>query len=116
MHTADQDPEPESLGGTKTPLSAEVMMDILRVLLSYAKSLEMPKLAVIEILSSPEASTREKLIAVKSVLSLAAHALAICTTLAMLWKLGAAIMHLLEVLLWPLMVPLRILRWVVGLG
>lgn len=104
------------LGGPKTTLSAEMLVDLLRLFLSSAKSLEMPKVAVIETLSSSEASTTEKMIALKQVLSLAAHALAICTTLAMLWKLGAAIMHLLEVLLWPLMVPLRILRWIGGLG
>ncbi|EME44211.1 hypothetical protein DOTSEDRAFT_71893 [Dothistroma septosporum NZE10] len=91
------------------------MMDVLRLLLSYAQSLELPKVATVEILSSSDASAAEKIVALKAVLSLAAHTLALCTTLAMLWKLEAAIVHLLEVLLWPLMVPLRILRWMVGL-
>ncbi|KAF7195161.1 hypothetical protein HII31_03367 [Pseudocercospora fuligena] len=104
-------------------LTKDCDMDIAEMLLEYATSalrylgsLQVPRIDTLELLKDPHVSTREKAEALKTVVSLAGHALAVCTLLAMLWQLGAAVMHLLEVVFWPLAVPLRVMRWIAGAG
>ncbi|EME79139.1 uncharacterized protein MYCFIDRAFT_177791 [Pseudocercospora fijiensis CIRAD86] len=95
---------------------AEMILEYVTSALRYLGSLQVPRIDTLELLKDPDVSTREKAEALKTVLSLAGHALAVCTMLAMLWQLGAAVIHLLEVVFWPLAVPVRMLRWIVGVG
>lgn len=103
----------QATAATTNPTShAEIALGVLEALLSYMTRIKIPKSGQIELLMSQDAPTQERVEALKALVSLAAHALAVCTTLAMLWKLGSAVMHLLEVLLWPLAVPFKVLRWI----
>lgn len=92
---------------------SEVLTRYLMALLTYLGSLQLPRFDLIELLKDPGVPIQEKTAALKAVLSLAGHALAICTLLAMLWKLGVAVMGLLEVVLWPFVVPMKMVKWVV---
>lgn len=94
----------------------EMLLEFATSALRYLGSLQVPRIDTLEVLKDPNVSAKEKVDALRTALSLAGHALAVCTILAMLWKLGAALMHLLEVISWPLAVPLRMLRWIVGAG
>jgi hypothetical protein len=100
------------------PVSAEkaeeVLVGILAWLLCYIKGIRMPQSDLIETLRSADATSKEKADALKAALSLAGHVLAVGTALAMIWQLSAAVIHLLQIALWPLVVPFRILRWLMG--
>lgn len=110
--TSPSDKE-QATAATSSPTShAEIALGVLEALLSYMTHIKIPKSGQIELLMSQDAPTQERVEALKALVSLTAHALAVCTTLAMLWKLGSAVMHLLEVLLWPLAVPFKVLRWI----
>ena len=90
----------------------EQLLDYILMSVNYLGSLQLPKVGLFELLRDPEVSTKEKAEALKAILSLAGHALAICTLLAMLWKLATSLVHFFEVVLWPLAVPLRLMKWV----
>lgn len=105
-------PQPHSQSTT----IAEIALGIFYSLLAYIQAIPVPKSAQIETLMSPVASTKAKAEALKAVLSIAAHGVAVCTILAVIWRLGAATMQLLDVLLWPLLVPLKILMWIGNSG
>jgi hypothetical protein len=82
--------------------------------LHYLHDIHPPESNVLEVISSPTTSVKDKVAALKSALSLGGHVLAICVSLVVAWKLGEAVMRVVEVLAWPLVVPLRVLGWVVG--
>lgn len=105
--------QPAEPSGASSPPhgNVEVLISILIMVSDFLCCIPMPKVAFFETLASSEVSVDEKVEALKAVLTLLGHALAVCTALAMIWKLGAALMQVLEVLLWPLAVPLRVLRW-----
>ncbi|KAF2217559.1 hypothetical protein CERZMDRAFT_115977 [Cercospora zeae-maydis SCOH1-5] len=90
----------------------EQSLDHLLLLLRYLGSLQIPRVGLLELLQDPEVSTKDKVEALKAVLSLAGHALAVCTLLAMLWKLGTSLVQFVEVVLWPLVLPLRMVKWI----
>ena len=90
----------------------EHLLDYLLAFLRYLGSLQMPRVGLFELLQDPEVSTKDKVEALKAILSLAGHALAVCTLLAMLWKLGTSLLQFFEVVLWPFVLPLRIIKWI----
>lgn len=63
-----------------------------------------------------DAPAKEKLAAFRALVSLLGQALAVCIALAVVWKVSVAAVGLVELVMWPLAVPVRILRFVVGLG
>ncbi|CAK4031990.1 Hypothetical predicted protein [Lecanosticta acicola] len=110
-------PPPKEQAAASSPHSdAEIALSIFEALLRFIMHIEIPKSGQMGTLMSSDVPTKDRVEALKAVVSVAAHALAICTILAMLWKLGSAAMHLLEVLLWPLEVPFRVFRWLTGCG
>ncbi|KAM3420298.1 hypothetical protein BST61_g3582 [Cercospora zeina] len=90
----------------------EPLLDRFLLLLRYLGSLQMPRVGLLELLQDPEVSTKDKVEALKAILSLAGHALAVCTLLAMLWKLGTSLVQFFEIVLWPLILPLRMVKWI----
>lgn len=53
-----------------------------------------------------------QIVALQPVLTLATKALAFTAAITMTWRLCSALMQMVEVLLWPLVIPFKILRWV----
>lgn len=92
----------------------EVLLGLAAWLLCYVKGIQMPQSDLIETLRSPHTTARDKVDALKGALSLAGHVLAVGTALAMIWQLSAAVIQLLQIALWPLAVPFRILKWLMG--
>lgn len=90
----------------------EQLLEYILLSVNYLGSLQLPQVGLIELLRDPNVSTKEKVEALKAILSLAGHALAVCTLLAMLCQLGTSLLQFFEVVLWPLAVPLRLLRWI----
>lgn len=105
---------PDGTGKASTEKVEEVLVGLLSWLLCYIKGIQIPQSDLIETLRSSTATTKEKADALKAALSLAGHVLAVGTALAMIWQLSAAVIQLLQIALWPLAVPFRILRWLLG--
>lgn len=100
-----------------------IISTIARLLVDYAKSVQvrLPEwIAVIVemVSSSPDDDTpaKEKLEALKALGLLVGHGLVVCVGVAMVWKVVVAVLNLVEVVLWPLAVPLRVVRFMLGLG
>lgn len=92
--------------------TTEQLLGYFLQLANYLGSLQLPRIGLLELLRDPEVSTKEKTQALRAILSLAGHALTICTLLAMLWKVGTALKEFCEVVLWPLALPLRLIKCV----
>jgi hypothetical protein len=73
-----------------------------------------PRLRVLDVLRADDRSPQQKVDALKHMLSTVGQALLVLAITATLWHVGSAIMHVLEVVLWPVLVPLKILKWVRG--
>ena len=73
-----------------------------------------PHLRVFAVLRADDRSPQQKVDALKHILSTAGQALIILGITATLWYVGSAIMHGFEVILWPVLVPFKILRWLGG--
>lgn len=96
------------------PKAEEVLVGIIAWLLCYVKGIQLPQSDLVETLRSQDATAKEKADALKATLSLVGHVLAVGTALAMIWQLSAAVIQLLQIAFWPLAVPFKILRWVMG--
>ncbi|KAK1069494.1 hypothetical protein LTR74_004819 [Friedmanniomyces endolithicus] len=108
---------------TKPPTAADQQdptAQISAAALAYAvqkcQNLHFPDLSLLWALRAPDASPQQKIDGLGALLSLGAQVLAVLMVLSALWRLGAAVAGVVEVVLWPLVVPRRIVWWVVGGG
>lgn len=83
-------------------------------LITATQYLRLPQLGLLDALSAPDATTQEKVAALKALLSLVGQAVVFAAVATMLWRVGSAAMVVLEVVLWPVVVPFRMLRWMAG--
>jgi len=65
-------------------------------------------------LRDSNATSKQKIAATKSLLLAIGQVSAVLMAVAMAWRLGAAILHVVEVLLWPFAVPFKILGYFLG--
>ncbi|RMY54002.1 hypothetical protein D0865_04961 [Hortaea werneckii] len=72
----------------------------------------MPDIGKLYALNSDKATAQQKVDALRAALLLSAQALACLFAVTVIWRLGAAVLQILGVLLWPLIVPFKILRWI----
>ena len=100
--------------GYKWQNVAELLVDLSASAIDAFKSVQFPKLRILEGLTAADTTPRQRVDAVKAVLSLVGQALAFLMCITILWKLGAAVMQVLEVVVWPMVVPFKILRWLAG--
>ena len=73
-----------------------------------------PHLRVFDVLGAEDLSPQQKVDALKYMLSTAGQAFMVLGITTILWYVGSAIMHVLEIVLWPVLVPFKILRWLGG--
>ena len=73
-----------------------------------------PRIGIFDVLYAEDTTPQQKVSALKGMLSSAGQVMIILTILAMLWNLGSLVARALEMLLWPFMVPFKVLRWVTG--
>jgi len=81
----------------------------------FAASLDikLPQLAPIAALRAKHSTPQQKVDALRSLLALGGQILAVLVGVSIAWKLCVAVGQVLALVLWPLVVPLRILRWIV---
>lgn len=94
----------------------DLLISVTTAALNAGKHIQLPNISLLEALSTPSATPQQKVEALKALLTLTAQALAFLMVVTMVWRLGAAIAHVLEIVLWPLAVPFKILRWLLGVG
>ncbi|KAI5365952.1 hypothetical protein Slin14017_G035920 [Septoria linicola] len=92
---------------------AEQFFTYTLLFIRYLGSLQLPRVGIVDILRDAELSTKDKTEALKAMFSLAGHALAVCSLVAIVWKLGTSVVILSRVIFWPLAVPLRVVLWIV---
>ena len=73
-----------------------------------------PRLEVVDVLYSEKSTTQQKVGALKSIMSSSGQALALLVLAVALFQVGATIIHILEILFWPIVVPFKILGWIAG--
>ncbi|KAK5138448.1 hypothetical protein LTR08_000034 [Meristemomyces frigidus] len=92
----------------------DYFFSLARYLLGVGKSVHLPKSGMLDALTSASATPQQKVDALKALVTLTGQGLVLLMVVTMLWRLGAAVMYVFEVLLWPLAVPFRILAWLAG--
>ncbi|KAK4548371.1 hypothetical protein LTR36_010242 [Oleoguttula mirabilis] len=106
------------LAGTASASKADEVVELFFSLaasaLDVGRHVHLPNFGILEALRAPDATPQQKVDALKALLTLTVQGLALLMVITMLWRLGAAVMHVFEVLLWPLAAPFKILRWLVG--
>ncbi|KAI7462668.1 hypothetical protein KC351_g16224 [Hortaea werneckii] len=99
--------------GQGTPREIECLMfALLGMALNACTVFRMPDISKFYALNSEEATAQQKVDALRAALLLSAQALACLFAITVVWRLGAAVLQILGVLLWPLIVPFKILRWI----
>lgn len=76
--------------------------------------IRLPRPAVLVTLTSPEACLEERIIAVKTLLTLIGQIVGILMAVSALWKLLVAVAGVVGMLVWPLIVPLKLAWWVLA--
>lgn len=81
--------------------------------LATSLDLKLPQLAPIAALRAQHTTPQQKVDALRSLLALGGQILAVLVAVSMTWKLCVAVGQVLGLVLWPLLVPLRVVRWIV---
>lgn len=76
----------------------------------------LPRIGIFAVLYAEDTTPQQKVSALKTMLSSAGQAVLFLTIIAMIWQVGSLVVRVLEMLLWPFMVPLKILRWLAGVS
>jgi hypothetical protein len=76
--------------------------------------IKIPIPAVLVTLTSPDFCLEERINAVKTLLTLVGQILGVLLAVSALWKLLVAVAGLVSMLVWPLVVPLRLIWWVMA--
>jgi len=87
------------------------LLNVAAYALNVCKDLRLPRIDLPSLLGMRDATPEQKMAALKTLLSVFAQGLAVLVLFTMLWRIGAAILHILDVLFWPLAVPFKVLRW-----
>lgn len=107
-------------GSSCQRLTTEDLLAALINFLSHAldrcEDLRLPEPPVISTLRKQNATPEQKMQALSTLLSAAGQGLAVLMAVTVVWRLGAAVLYVVDVLLWPVVLPFRVLGWVVGLG
>ena len=99
------------------PQPFEILATAIISIIDACRHVILPRilhLRVFAVLRADDRSPQQKADALKHILSTAGQALIILGITATLWYVGSAIMHGFEVILWPVLVPFKILRWLGG--
>lgn len=92
----------------------ELLFGLAASALAFGRRIRLPRICALEPLRAPDATPQQKVDALKALLTLAGQGVTLLMVVTVLWRLGAALMQVFEVLFWPLAVPFKILRWLAG--
>ncbi|KAK3654066.1 hypothetical protein LTR56_003502 [Elasticomyces elasticus] len=96
--------------------TAEILSAAVAYAVKSCRAMRFPRIDILSALNAPNATPRQKVDALRELLSLGAQVFAFLMVLSMLWRLGTAVVQLLELVFWPLIVPLKVVRWVAGVA
>jgi hypothetical protein len=71
-----------------------------------------PRLRFIEVLRAEDRTTHHKIEALRHLLAKVGQALVLLSITAILWHVGSAVAHTFEIVLWPVIMPFRVLKWI----
>ncbi|KAK3701866.1 hypothetical protein LTR37_015177 [Vermiconidia calcicola] len=120
--TAGSVTEPGSLRDKQQVKSHQVLEILVTVLVGIVdgcKHLNLPALprpGVLNDLTAEETTPQQKINALRTILSSTGQAIAVVVITAALWQVGSLVLRVLEIILWPILAPFRILRWLSGSG
>ncbi|TKA31435.1 hypothetical protein B0A50_02282 [Salinomyces thailandicus] len=104
--------ESKARGFKIVPDLENLMFSFIGAVFNAGQSVRLPSASLLGALSSDTASAKQKVEALRALLLLSGQALVFLMVVTVVLRLGAAILHAVEVLLWPLVVPFRILKWI----
>jgi len=108
--------EPAILTCERIDPVTEALVGLLSCAMDAALHFPLPRLALLGALRSPHTTPQQRLECVKTSLALAGQVVGVLMGLMLVWRLGAAVVQVVEALLWPVIMPFRILRWLAGGG
>nr|OQO32097.1 hypothetical protein B0A51_00635 [Rachicladosporium sp. CCFEE 5018] len=85
----------------------------LSLLRRFAPQYQMPRPAMIAVLTAPDASPAQKVAAMRMLFALVGQVMAVLIVVSAIWKLTTALGQIFAAVLWPVVVPLKLVRWVV---
>ena len=74
----------------------------------------LPRIQVVDVLQAKDKTMQQKIDALRQLLSTAGQAMILLAFTVVLWYVGSAAMRVLEVVLWPIIMPIRVLKWLGG--
>lgn len=86
----------------------------LQELLGATVSIRIPRPAMVNTLISPQASIEEKVAASRTLLALVGQVVGVLMALSVVWKLLDAVAGIVGIVMWPLIVPIRVVWWVMA--
>lgn len=98
---------------------SEALVMVIIGVFDACKKVPWPSLShfsMLDTLMAENATPAQKAEALKQLLASAGQVLGLLAILAMLWQIGTLIANALEIILWPLMVPFKVLRWLSNVG
>ncbi|KAF2725721.1 hypothetical protein K431DRAFT_48168 [Polychaeton citri CBS 116435] len=102
-------------GETATSI-VEVAIYLAAAALRLCLKLKVPRLGLIDAMRSESASPAEKVAAFKALAVLTAQVVGCVVAFSLTLKLCNALKEILEIVLWPVIAPLRLLGWIIGVG
>ncbi|KAK5721817.1 hypothetical protein LTR15_006409 [Elasticomyces elasticus] len=96
--------------------TAEMLSAVVAYAVKSCRAMRLPRIDILSALNAPNATPQQKVDALRELLSLGAQVFAFLMVVSMLWKLGTAVVQLLELVFWPLIVPLKVVKWVAGVA
>jgi hypothetical protein len=113
----DSDETPASLPVEHVKALATYLFDILRTLrdtLGATVHIRVPRPAMVHTLTNPDASLEEKVAASRALLALVGQIVGVFLAITVVWKLVDAIAGIIGLVIWPLIVPMRMIWWFVS--
>lgn len=110
----DEDDGAHTSAPGQTSLIADILIACIISMLDLCKRLRFPtlRLSALDTLSAEDATPEQKAHALKTILSTAGQVLLVVTITAMLWQVGSAVIRCLQLLFWPVLLPLKVVRWI----
>ena len=102
-----------SLLATTYASAKPLMGTVIDSLARLSLHVRLPRPALVRTLTAAEASPEQKVAALRTLLAASGQILAILVVVSLAWKMVAVVGQVCGILLWPIVVPLRVIRWLV---
>lgn len=97
----------------------EISMTMVVEALNYGRHLPipaLPRIGVLEVLNAEDSTPAQKVDAMKSIVSSTGQVLVFLTLATMFWQVGSAVVRICELVFWPLLIPIKVMKWLASAG